>query len=137
MDCNTNPYLIGPGATFFDHSDIGPGSTLSCSLSLMSSENPSFNSISHDETCYTASIPTNVTDFLTFIESQASSRSVLLPIAQSHNITVPSKSVLEVICNLISEHISSGDCLGSSSPSCTLLNLSFCGEEPDDNNADL
>ena len=35
-------------------------------------------------------------------------------------------------------HISSGACLGSSSPSCTILNSSFCGEEPDDNNnADL
>ena len=86
MDCDANPYLIdpgviGPGATFFYHSDIGPGATLSWSSSLMSSENPSINGISHDETCYTASIPTNVTDFLTFIESQASSRSVLLSIA--------------------------------------------------------
>ena len=105
----------------------------------MSSENPSINGISHDETCYTASILTNVTDFLTFIESQASSCFVLLSIAQSHNITVLSKPVLEVIRNLISEHISSGACLGSSSPSCTILNSSFCGEEPDsdDNNADL
>ena len=34
-------------------------------------------------------------------------------------------------------HISSGACLGSSSPSCTILNSSFCGEEPDDNNDDL
>ena len=100
MDCDANLYLIdpgviGPGATFFYHSDIGPGATLSWSSSLMSSENPSINGISHDETCYTASIPTNVTDFLTFIESQASSCSVLLSIAQSHNITVPSKPVLE------------------------------------------
>ena len=57
----------------------------------------------------------------------------------SHNIIVPSKSVLDVndvIHNLIS-HISSGACLGSLSPSCTILNSSFCGEEPDDNNADL
>ena len=122
MDCDANPYLIdsgviGPGATFFDHSDIGPDATLlSCSSSLMSSKNPSFNGISHDKTCYTASIPssfpTNVTDFLTFIESKASSCSVLLSIAQSHNITVPSKSVLEVIRNLISEHISSGSSCG-------------------------
>ena len=121
MDCNANPYLIdpgviGPGATLFDYSDIGPSATLSCSSSLISSKIPSVNSISH-ETCYAVSIPTNVLspDFLTFIESLTRSVHVLLSIAQSHNITVPSKSVLDVndvIHNLISEHISSGACQG-------------------------
>ena len=140
MDCDTNPCIIdpgviGPGATLFDHSDIGPGATLSCSSSLISSNIPFVNSISDDETCDAASIPTNVPEFLTFIES--STRSVLLSIAQSHNITVPSKSVLNVVRNLISEHISSGGCLGSSLPSCTILNLGFCDEEHDDNDVDF
>ena len=64
MDCDSNPCLIdpgviGPGATLFDYCDLGPGATFSCPSSLMSSNIPSV----------AASIPTNVPDFLTFIET--------------------------------------------------------------------
>ena len=80
-----------------------------------------------------ASIPTNVPDFLTFIET--SIRSVLHSIVESHNIIVPSKSVLDVIRNSISDHLSSGACLGSSLLSCTILN-SVEDSERDENNHD-
>ena len=84
MDCDANPCLIdpgviGPGATLIDYCDLGPGATLSCSSSLKSSN---ISSVA-------TSLPTNVPNFLTFIES--STRSVLLSIAEPHNITVPSR----------------------------------------------
>ena len=136
MDYDQSPNLIdvgviGPGATL---SDIDPGVTLSSS-SLMSSEIPSVSSLSHNETCSVASIPMSISEFLTFIET--SSRPVLLSIAQSHNIAVPPRSVLDVIRTLISDHISSGACLGSSLPACTILNSSLRSQDCDDNNTDF
>ena len=139
LDYDSNPtdpnlIVIGPGATT---SDIGPGATLSCPSSLMSSEIPSVSGLSIKDTFHVqvASIPTNIPHFLTFIET--STRPVLLSIAQSHNITVPSKSALDVIRNLISDHVSSGACLGSSLPACTNLNASLCGQDCESSNDDL
>ena len=120
--------VAGPGAMV---SDIGPGATLSTSSSLFCSDVPSVSNLSKNDTRHVVSVPMNIPDFLTFIET--SSRPALLSIAQSHNITVPSKSILDVIRNLISDHVSSGTCLSSSLPACTKLNSSLCGQCDDDN----
>ena len=103
----------------------------------MSSETPSVSGLSNKDTFHVqvASIPTNVPHFLTFIET--STQPVLLSIAQSHKITVPSKSALDVIRNLVSDHVSSSACLGSSLPACTNLNASLCGQDCESSNDNL
>jgi hypothetical protein len=140
MDCDLNPSLVDLGFIGSDASltvsDIGPGATFSHSSSYISSKNPSVSGLSENEShVASVSVPMNVPDFLIFIET--STRPVLISIAQSHNITVPSKSVVDVIRNLISDHISSGACLGSLLPACTLLNSSLCGQECDDSDDNL
>ena len=82
MDCDTNLSLvdlgvIGPGAAVFD---IGPGATCSSSSPLVSSENPSVSDLSENKT-HVVSVPMNVPEFLTFIET--STRPALISIAQS------------------------------------------------------
>ena len=62
-------------------------------------------------------------------------RPALISIAQAHNIAISSKSVVDVIRNLFSDHVSSGACLDSSLPACTLLNSSFCDQECDEDNS--
>jgi hypothetical protein len=138
MDCDSNPSLVNLGFIGSDASvsHIGPGATFSHSSSYISSKNPSVSGLS-ENVSHVVSVPMNVPDFLIFIET--STRPVLISIAQSHNIPVPFKSVVDVIRNLISDHISSGACLGSSLPACTLLNSSLCAQEPecDDSNDNL
>ena len=66
---------------------------------------------------------TTIHDFLSSLEDLR--KPALLSIADSHNISLPLPTSINVLRDLISDHVSSGKCISSSSSFCIDFNLNF------------
>ena len=53
---------------------------------------------------------------------------VLVNLARQHNVQLPSEYNIDVLCTLISSHLSGGDCIESDSDDCMQLVTSFCNK---------